>query len=238
MEKKKILVFTGAGVSEESGIPTFRTGSDGLWYNHKVEDVATLDGWRRDKEKVLNFYNMRRAQIKDSKPNLAHQIIVDLEKDFDVTVVTQNIDDLHEKAGSTNIIHLHGELNKVRSTLDPTLVYDWAKDCNLGDKCERGSQLRPHIVWFGEMLNPKMIEIATEAAYECDICIIVGTSMKVSPANEIPFLTKERCQIFYIDPNDADFYVPEFRSQYFTHVKEKATVGMEKVKLEIENVIN
>jgi len=125
MEKKKILIFTGAGVSAESGVATFRTGDDGLWYNHKVEDVATPDGWRRNKEKVLNFYNMRRAQLKEVEPNLAHQIISDLEKDFDVVIVTQNVDNLHERAGSTNIIHLHGELTKVRSTLDPTT---WSKE--------------------------------------------------------------------------------------------------------------
>jgi len=237
MEKKKILIFTGAGVSAESGVATFRTGDDGLWYNHKVEDVATFDGWRRNKEKVLNFYNMRRAQLKDVQPNLAHQIIVDLEKNYDVTVVTQNVDNLHERAGSTKVIHLHGELTKVRSTLDPTLIYDWTEDCNIGDKCEKGSQLRPHIVWFGENLNPKMIERAEDVARECDICIIVGTSMKVSPANEIPFLTKERCQIFYIDPNDVDFYLPEFRSQYFTHIKEVASVGMEKVKNDLNNML-
>jgi NAD-dependent deacetylase len=233
MERKKVLVFTGAGVSAESGVATFRTGDDGLWYNHKVEDVATPGGWRRDREKVLNFYNMRRAQLKDVEPNLAHQIIAHLEKDFDVTVVTQNVDNLHERAGSTKIIHLHGELTKVRSTLDSTLVYDWSEDCNLGDKCEKGSQLRPHIVWFGEYLNPKLIDRAEEAAKECDVCIIVGTSMKVSPANEIPFLTKENCQIFYIDPNDADFYVPE----YFNHIKEVASIGMEKVKNDLKNIL-
>ena len=122
---KKILIFTGAGVSAESGVATFRTGDDGLWYNYKVEDVATLDGWKRDREKVLDFYNLRRSQMKTVEPNLAHKIIADLEKDFDVTIVTQNVDNLHERSGSTNIIHLHGELTKVRSTLDPTLIYDW-----------------------------------------------------------------------------------------------------------------
>lgn len=236
MDKKKILIFTGAGVSAESGVATFRTGDDGLWYNHRVEDVATPDGWRRDREKVLNFYNMRRDQMKDVEPNLAHKIIADLEKDFDVTVVTQNVDDLHERAGSTNIIHLHGELKKVRSTLNPSLVYDWTEDCNIGDKCEKGSQLRPHIVWFGENLDPDFVDMATEAAKECDVCIVVGTSMKVSPANTIPFLTKEGTAIYYVDLSDLDFYVPEYRTHLFTHYQELASTGMEKVKNDLKNI--
>ena len=236
MDKKKILIFTGAGVSAESGVATFRTGDDGLWYNHKLEDVATPDGWRRDREKVLNFYNMRRSQLKNVEPNLAHKIIADLEKDFDVTVVTQNVDDLHERAGSTNIIHLHGELKKVRSTLNPSLVYDWTEDCNIGDKCEKGSQLRPHIVWFGENLDPDFVDMATEAAKECDVCIVVGTSMKVSPANTIPFLTKEGTAIYYVDLSDLDFYVPEYRTHLFTHYQELASTGMEKVKNDLKNI--
>lgn len=234
---KKILVFTGAGVSEESGVATFRTGADGLWYNHKVEDVATPDGWRRDREKVLNFYNMRRSQLKSVEPNLAHQIIADLEKDFYVTVITQNVDNLHERAGSTNVVHLHGELTKVRSTLDSTLIYDWTEDCNVGDKCERGSQLRPHIVWFGEDLNPKFIQRAEEAAYECDVCVIVGTSMKVSPANQIPFLTKENTLIYYVDPSDVDFFVDKQRRPFFTHIQEVASTGMDKVKADLKKMM-
>lgn len=238
MYKKKILIFTGAGVSAESGVATFRTGADGLWYNHKVEDVATVDGWRRDKEKVLNFYNMRRSQLKTVEPNMAHKIIADLEKDFEVTLVTQNVDNLHERAGSTNVIHLHGELTKVRSTLDPSLVYDWVDDCNLGDKCEKGSQLRPHIVWFGENLNAKSIESATDAAQNCDFCIIVGTSMQVAPANQIPFLTKPNTLIFYIDPSDLDFFIDKQRKPFFEHVKDIASTGMEKVKQDLYKIIN
>jgi NAD-dependent deacetylase len=236
--KKRILVFSGAGVDKESGIDTFRDTQDGLWNNHKVEDVATPEGWRRNKEKVLNFYNTRRAQLKDVKPNLAHQIIADLEKDFGVTVVTQNVTDLHERAGSTNVIHLHGELTKVRSTLDPSLIYDWIEDCNIGDKCEKGSQLRPHICFFGENLNPKMIERAEEAAFECDICIIVGTSMQVAPANKIPFLTKPNTLIYVVDPAEMDFYIDDQRKPFLYHIKEVASIGMEKVKSEIENLIN
>ena len=184
---KKILVFTGAGVSAESGIETFRTGDDGLWMNHRIEDVATPDGWRRDKKKVLDFYNLRRSQLGTVQPNDGHKIIAELEKHFGVTVVTQNVDNLHERAGSTNVIHLHGELTKVRSTLDPHLVYDRPSDVNVGDKCEKGSQLRPHIVWFGENLDPSFLQAAQTAAEEADVCIVVGTSMKVSPANDIPF---------------------------------------------------
>lgn len=229
MYMKKILIFTGAGVSKESGIDTFRE-NNGLWNNHKIEDVATPDGWRKNREVVLDFYNTRRAQLKTVEPNLAHQLIADLEKDYDVTVVTQNVDNLHERAGSTNIIHLHGELTKSRSTFPgSTEIYDCDGDINLGDKCSRGSQLRPHIVWFSENLDPMNIENATKAANECDICIIVGTSMQVYPANQIPFLTKEDCIIFYIDPSVKDFYVPEFRNDFFHHIQEIASVGMQKV---------
>lgn len=227
---KKILIFTGAGVSKESGIETFRDTKNGLWNNYKIEDVATPDGWRKNRQIVLDFYNERRAQLNTVEPNLAHQLIADLEKDYDVTVVTQNVDNLHERAGSTNIIHLHGELTKSRSTFPgSTEIYDCDGDINLGDKCSRGSQLRPHIVWFSENLDPMNIENATKAANECDICIIVGTSMQVYPANQIPFLTKEDCIIFYIDPSVKDFYVPEFRSDFFHHIQEIASVGMQKV---------
>jgi NAD-dependent deacetylase len=230
MKRKKILVFTGAGVSAESGVATFRTGDDGLWYNHKIEDVATPNGWRRDKEKVLNFYNMRRAQMKDVEPNIAHKIIAELEKDYDVTVVTQNVDDLHERAGSTNVIHLHGELTKARgcmykhknSKLDN--IIDIGYDpINIGDKCPiTGSQLRPHIVWFGENLDTEDLNKAVESAENCDICIVVGTSMQVAPANMIPTLCKEGTPIYYVDPGE-EFSIG-------THIKEVASVGMEKIK--------
>jgi NAD-dependent deacetylase len=238
MDKKKVLIFTGAGVSVESGVPAFRVGDDGLWLNHKVEDVATPDGWRRDKEKVLNFYNMRRAQLKTIEPNLAHKIIAELENDFDVTVVTQNVDNLHERAGSTNIIHLHGELTKVRSTLNPSLVYDCIEDCNLGDKCEKGSQLRPHIVWFGEDLDYKNTDLASDAASEADVCIVVGTSMKVSPANQIPFLTKPETLIFVVDPSEMDFYIDKQRRPFIEHIQDVASSGMKKVKQDLYKIFN
>ena len=226
---KKILIFTGAGVSKESGIETFRD-ANGLWNNYKIEDVATPDGWRKNRQLVLDFYNDRRAQLNTVEPNLAHQLIASLEKDFDVCIVTQNVDNLHERAGSKNIIHLHGELTKSRSTFPgSTETYDCHDDINLGDKCPRGSQLRPNIVWFGESLDPIKIKNAETESEKCDICIIVGTSMHVSPANQIPFLTKEDCLIYYIDPSDIDFYIPEFRLPYFKHIKEPATIGMQKV---------
>jgi len=234
---KKILIFTGAGVSKESGIETFRDAKDGLWNNYRIEDVATPDGWRKNRQLVLDFYNARRAQLNTVEPNLAHQLIASLEKDFDVTIVTQNVDNLHERAGSKNIIHLHGELTKSRSTFPgSTETYDCHDDINLGDKCPRGSQLRPNIVWFGESLDPIKIKNAETESEKCDICIIVGTSMQVSPANQIPFLTKEDCLIYYIDPSDIDFYIDKQRKPFFTHIKEPATIGMQKVIEDIKNV--
>ena len=228
--RKKIMVFSGAGLSKESGVETFRdSDGDGLWNKHKIEDVATPEGWRKDKELVLDFYNQRRQQLKEVEPNDAHKYIAKLEEQFDVINITQNVDNLLERAGSTNVIHLHGELNKVRSTMNSNLIYDCDKDINLGDKCEKGSQLRPHIVWFSEQLNPKHIESSLEAAKNCDICIIIGTSMNVSPANEIPFYTKEGVRIYYVDPGNRDFYVPEYRELDFTHIQENATIGMKKI---------
>ncbi len=234
---KKILIFTGAGVDKESGIETFRDSNDGLWNNYKIEDVATTDGWRRDKQKVLDFYNERRKQLKSVEPNIAHKIIANLEKDFDVTVVTQNVTDLHERAGSTKVIHLHGELTKSKSTLPGSSnTYDCVDDIKIGDKCENGSQLRHNICFFGENLNPKFIERATDAAYDCDICIVVGTSMQVAPANQIPFMTKPNTLIYFIDPSDMDFYVDKQRRPFISHIKEVASTGMEKIKSELMDI--
>ena len=233
--KKKILVFTGAGVSAESGVETFRD-TNGLWCNHKIEDVATPDGWKKDKETVLEFYNQRRKQLKTVFPNKAHEIIAELENNFDVTVVTQNVDNLHERAGSTNVVHLHGELTKVRSTLNPRLIYDWEDDLNIGDKCEKGSQLRPHIVWFSEVLSTKDTEKAYIAAEEADACIVVGTSMQVSPANTIPFITKEDALLYYVDPG-KEIEVPTFRKVFYRHFQEGASGGMEKVKNDLIDLL-
>jgi NAD-dependent deacetylase len=233
---KKILVFSGAGISAESGVPTFRTGPDGLWYNHKIEDVATLSGWKKDRQLVLNFYNERRKQLHEVQPNRAHYILAELEKDFDVSIVTQNVDDLHERAGSTKVIHLHGELLKSQSSVDPNLIYDCKGDINLGDKCEKGSQLRPHVTWFGEMLDLEKIKIAENAAKEADICIIVGTSMQVYPASKIPFDTPQTCLIYYVDPGDIEFNLPNLREFFFYHIQDVASTGLQEVKNEIINL--
>jgi len=197
-KKKKIVVLTGAGISAESGIQTFRDAG-GLWEGFDVMQVASMDGWRKDRELVLNFYNDRRRQLKSVKPNLGHHSLVDLEKDFEVTIITQNVDDLHERAGSSKIIHLHGELKKVRSSLDERLIYDWEEDCRVGDRCEKNAQLRPHIVWYGEMVP--MLETAQRAMITADIVLIVGTSMQVYPAAGLVEYAPKGIKVYYIDPH-------------------------------------
>jgi NAD-dependent deacetylase len=231
MNKRKILIFTGAGVDKESGVDTFRDSEDGIWNNHKVEDVATKSAWKRDRERVLDFYNEMRSKLIKTSPNLAHKIIAELESDFDVTVVTQNVTDLHERAGSTNVIHLHGELFKSRSTFPGSSeTYECLVDINIGDKCRRGSQLRPNVVWFDEDLDANDIDRAVKAAQECDICIIVGTSMQVAPANQIPFLTKPNTLIFIIDPLSIDIYIDKQRRPFLVKVEKIASLGMEEVR--------
>jgi len=196
---KKIVVLTGAGVSAESGIRTFRD-SWGLWEEYKIEDVATFDAWVRNPVLVLEFYNQRRKQLCEVSPNLAHFALVKLEEKYDVRIITQNVDDLHERAGSTNVMHLHGELKKARSTKDPELVYEiegW--ELKIGDKCEKGSQLRPHIVWFGEAVP--MIEPASELASEADIFIVIGTSLNVYPAAGLIHYVPAGSPKYLVDPN-------------------------------------
>lgn len=225
MKKKKIVALTGAGISAESGIPTFRD-ADGLWEGYDVMKVATPEGWHADRKLVLDFYNQRRKAALKVKPNLAHQILADLEKDFEVTIVTQNIDNLHEQAGSSNIIHLHGELFKSRSSLDENLIYPiegWA--LNIGDKCERGSQLRPHVVWFGEMVP--MMEPAIEEVATADIFMVVGTSLLVYPAAGLIDMTGEAVPKFIIDPK-----LPAIRNRPNLHLyEEKASSGLEQVAI-------
>jgi len=196
--KQKIVVLTGAGISAESGIKTFRD-SDGLWENHRIEDVATPDGWAANPGLVLDFYNQRRAQLLTVSPNAGHLALVDLERDFDVQIVTQNVDDLHERAGSTNVLHLHGQLRQVRSTRHEHLVYPWDKDLHLGDLCERGYQLRPHIVWFREAVP--MLDTAAEMAEKADIFLIIGTSLQVYPAAGLMRYARRNIPVYYIDPN-------------------------------------
>jgi len=203
---KKVIVFTGAGVSAESGIKTFRA-SDGLWEEYRVEDVATPGAWQKDKELVLRFYNERRKQVMSAKPNTAHIALAELQNHFDVQIITQNIDDLHERAGSKKVLHLHGEILKARSTANPALVLDLiGEELNIGDKCELGSQLRPHIVWFGEAV-PNM-ELANIIAEKADIFIVVGTSLNVYPAAGITEFVSDNADKYLIDPNADKLNVP------------------------------
>lgn len=196
---KKIVVLTGAGMSAESGIRTFRD-SNGLWEEHRVEDVATYDAWLRNQQLVLDFYNQRRKQLYEVTPNAGHLALVELEKKFEVQIITQNVDDLHERAGSAHVLHLHGELKKARSTVDETLIYElpgW--ELKKGDLCEKGSQLRPHIVWFGEAVP--MIEPAMELAAQADIFIVIGTSLNVYPAAGLVYYVKDQTPVYLIDPH-------------------------------------
>jgi len=196
---KKIAVLTGAGISAESGLSTFRD-EGGLWAGHDVTEVASPEGWARNKEIVLEFYNQRRRAAKKAKPNEAHYLLAELEDYYEVTIITQNVDDLHERGGSTNIIHLHGQLNKTRSTADSSLIYDLdGTELNPGDLCEKGSQLRPHIVWFGEPV-PKLEEAAI-AVSQADIMAIIGTSLLVYPAAGLIHYTRANTPIYIIDPN-------------------------------------
>ena len=210
---KKIVVMTGAGVSAESGIRTFRD-SNGLWEDHEVMDVASPEGWARDTEMVLRFYNARRAQLKEVSPNAAHKAIRDLEEHFEVRVITQNVDDLHEQAGSSRVLHLHGELKKVRSTFDETLVYDWTEDLNIGDLCDEGHQLRPHIVWFGEAVP--MLSEAIHQTKQADIVIIVGTSLQVYPAASLFSYAKSSAPVYYVDPKPASTMETQGRDNFET----------------------
>ncbi|MFO7670593.1 MAG: NAD-dependent deacylase [Bacteroidales bacterium] len=198
---KKLVVLTGAGMSAESGLRTFRE-MGGLWEEYDVYEVASPEGWEKDRDLVLRFYNERRKQLLEALPNRGHYALAELERDFDVTIVTQNVDDLHERAGSSKIIHLHGELKKSRSTIDPGLVYDiqgW--ELNPGDLCELGSQLRPHIVWFGEAVPA--IEEAVVLVSEADLLVIIGTSMNVYPAAGLIHYVRPGTPVYLIDPNDV-----------------------------------
>ncbi|MBK8846678.1 MAG: NAD-dependent deacylase [Bacteroidetes bacterium] len=196
---KKVVVFTGAGVSAESGIKTFRD-SNGLWEEHRIEDVATPEAWQRNPELVQSFYNDRRKQLLEVEPNQAHYSIANLTNYFSTKVITQNVDDLHERAGSKNVLHLHGELRKSRSTVNPSLVYDipgW--ELGMGDTCAMGSQLRPHIVWFGEAVP--LMEHAIMQAQDADIFIVIGSSLEVYPAASLIEFAPENCVKYFIDPN-------------------------------------
>ncbi len=200
---KNLVVLTGAGISAESGISTFRD-SGGLWEQYRIEDVATPEGWARDQKLVTDFYNQRRKQLLEVEPNYGHIALVELEKYFNVYVVTQNVDNLHERAGSKNIVHLHGELTKVRSERFDHLIYELTPDryeVKIGDKCEKGFQLRPHIVWFGEAVP--MLEEAVRLAQKADIFVVVGTSLNVYPAASLVHYVQPEVPVYVVDPNSV-----------------------------------
>ncbi len=224
---KSLVVLTGAGISAESGIPTFRD-SDGLWEGYDVMEVATPQGWQKNQKLVLEFYNQRRKTALEVKPNRGHEILAELEKHFKVTIITQNVDDLHERAGSSNVIHLHGSLFESRSTADENLIYPikgW--QLNVGDKCEKGSQLRPNIVWFGEMVP--LIEVASVYASRSDVFLVVGTSLLVYPAagliHSVPFETPK----YVVDPKLLDVA----STPYLKMIQEKGSIGLEKIRNEL-----
>jgi NAD-dependent deacetylase len=196
MGKKKLVVLTGAGISAESGLKTFRD-SDGLWEGYEVTEVATPRGWKKNTKLVLDFYNMRRRDVANAIPNAAHKILTALQNDFDVHIITQNIDDLHERAGSRNVLHLHGEIFKMRSEFDESLVYETREDILLGDKAADGAQLRPHIVWFEEAVP--MIEEAARVAASADIFVVVGTSLVVYPAAGLVNYAPRNVPKFFVD---------------------------------------
>ncbi len=221
--KPKLVVFTGAGISAESGIKTFRD-SGGLWEEFDINEVATPQAWEKNQRLVLDFYNKRRKQVLEAQPNKAHFALVELEQKFDVQIITQNIDDLHERAGSKKVLHLHGEITKSRSTVDSSLVYKIAgEEIKFGDKCEKGSQLRPHIVWFGEMVP--MMETAYIIAEKADIFVVVGTSMAVYPAAGIIDYSPQDIPKYLIDPSD----IKVTGIANLKVIKEKASIGLPKL---------
>ncbi|MEM7036688.1 MAG: Sir2 family NAD-dependent protein deacetylase [Bacteroidota bacterium] len=223
-ERKKIVVLTGAGISKESGIPTYR-GSDGLWEGYDVNDVASPAGWAKNPELVLEFYKLRRESMLSVEPNEGHKALVDLEKHFDVEIITQNIDNLHEQAGSSEILHLHGTITQVRSTGDPDLVYelDDFEQIGLGDVCDKGFQLRPNIVWFGE--DVPAFGAAMHICSTADIVLIIGTSMVVYPANTLIKYAPDDAEVYIIDPN-----IPEYDTgREVNYVEKPASVGVREV---------
>lgn len=223
MEMKKIVVLTGAGMSAESGLKTFRD-ANGLWEGHDVMEVASPEGWYKNKELVLEFYNQRRSQLLKVKPNDAHKLLVYLENKYKIQIITQNVDDLHERAGSINVLHLHGELFKVKSVSNKKLVYEWKKDLKIGDKAEDGNQLRPNIVWFGEAVP--MLDKAIEITKTADILVIIGTSMQVYPAASLIHYIPLNIPIYFIDPKPN---ISQNNYNNLTIISEKASTGVQKL---------
>jgi len=227
--KKKLVILSGAGMSQESGIRTFRD-MDGLWEEYDVNDVATPEAWERNPELVMKFYNDRRKQLYEAEPNAGHRGLVDLEKDFEVQIITQNIDDLHERAGSKKVLHLHGELKKARSSVDESLIYDidgW--ELKFGELCAKGSQLRPYIVWFGEAV-PNM-DLAIPMVESADILVVIGTSLNVYPAAGLLNYAKRGTPIYVIDPERPSVFI-----RNVNYIQEKAGKGVEilKEKLKVQ----
>jgi len=220
---KHVVVLSGAGISAESGLATFRD-SGGLWEGYDINEVASIDGWYADKKKVLEFYNLRRKQAADAKPNAAHLALKELESKYNVSVITQNVDDLHEKAGSSNVFHLHGMLRQARSETDPDLITDIAdKPIEIGDLADDGTQLRPNVVWFGEAVP--MIEKASVLSEQADIFIVVGTSLAVYPAASLVHYVSGNAEKYIIDPSTTDLYLPDA----WKHIKETAALGLPKL---------
>lgn len=223
MLKKKLVVLTGAGISAESGIKTFRD-HDGLWEGYKIEDVATPEAWKKDPQLVLDFYNMRRKNVADAEPNQAHLILASLEQYFNVQIITQNVDDLHERANSSQVVHLHGEIFKMRSEKDDTLISEIRGDIHLGDLAKDGGQFRPHIVWFGEEVP--LMEMAFDMVSTADVFLIVGTSLLVYPAASLGSFVPSTAKCLIVDKKIPSNII----SNKYTIVENKATEGMEKVK--------
>lgn len=226
-----IVVLSGAGISADSGLATFRDAG-GLWEGYDIQEVASIDGWHRNKEKVLDFYNMRRKQVFEAEPNPGHFAIADLEKEFDVTVVTQNVDNLHERAGSTNVLHLHGLLSEARSEDNPGLIIEIGSDpIELGDEAEDGSQLRPNVVWFGEPVP--MIEKAVEVVVDADIIIVVGTSLAVYPAANLVNYTPNGIPKYLVDPSETEMRI----TSDWEHIRKKAAIGLPSLAEKLSNNI-
>ncbi|MEG2102652.1 MAG: NAD-dependent deacylase [Flavobacterium sp.] len=231
--KKKLVVLTGAGISAESGIKTFRD-SDGLWEGHDVMEVATPEGWHKNQDLVLDFYNKRRQQLKEVNPNLGHQVLAELENHFDVYIVTQNVDDLHERAGSSKVLHLHGELLKVRSTKNRELILDWTNDLLTGDLDKNGHQLRPHIVWFGEEVPA--LEEAISIVEEADYLAVIGTSLQVYPAAGLISYTYSITPVFYIDPKPISIPNIQNKVEVIAKTATEGVAEMRKKLFELEKI--
>ncbi|MCT7904330.1 NAD-dependent deacetylase [Candidatus Ornithobacterium hominis] len=221
--KPKIVVLTGAGISQESGLKTFRD-SGGLWEDYDISQIATPEAFEENPKLVLKFYNLRKKQLKDVEPNAAHHFLKTLEDDFEVIIITQNVDDLHERAGSKNIIHLHGELKKARSVFNDEIAFEYEKDIQWGDLHSDGGQLRPHIVWFGEAV-PQM-QKAIEEAQKADILLIIGTSLQVYPAAGLVHEVATNVPVYLIDPSPIEF--PSFNRKIH-HIQKKAIAGIEEL---------